>query len=1283
MNTLNELLVHPIFQRLGWTLVHSIWQGAAVAFVVAIALVMLGRRSSQSRYVVACAALLLMLAAPIVTFFVLPGPILRPDVVAPTDQPIMRAAAVMVTPIHVAPVIQNQPPLTLAQKLQQLLPACAAFWIIGIAVISIRHVGGWMRVQQLRNGATRLTGEPWDALMSRVCECLHVKRAVAIAESALVQVPSVIGYLKPIILLPACVMAGLSPQQLEGLIAHELAHVRRHDYLVNLLQIVIETLLFYHPAAWWLSKRIRQERENCCDDLAATVCGNRVAYVQALAAMEELRMVPGELVLAARGGSLLPRVRRLLGVQTPRQRNWSLTAAIVVVIVALVPLIVAQHKAKAEEAEAATKPSTTTASNIRPADLIASTNEYSIGSGDLVSVSTIGLKSDGQETVKNMRVNQEGSISLPLVGSIKAAGSTAADLEKAIAKAYEGQKLPQKPKVTVSVLEARSRTFIISEAVHDPGQYAILQNDFRLLDALVLAKGLTGSPETISVIRDDPSVAGGKRIIEVPTKQLMAGDPKVNIVIHGGDMIVAPQPIVRDANPAPTQPIADNSRSSTTTRSAAVRPEDLVAEKTEYRIEPSDLVQVSIMELTGAGVETVKQERVSDKGEIPLPYLGRVKAAGMTESELEKSIAKAYADKSIIHNPQVAVSIVEARGRTFSILGNVARAGEYALSPSETRLLDALVTAGGLTDSPQTATIIRKSSDKDADPRYIQVPLKELTSGDLKYNVVIHPKDMVIVGTSGNVPANDVGNAPSKLPDVPKAPPLIDVQTKALLDKELPEANFDAVALGDVIDFLRDVTNANIFVNWKSLESVGIDKNAPVTLRVRNVSFGKVLDMVLQSAGGSNVKLGYTVDQSVITISAAAEAEAGGAATSDFTKALNAALRDRLVHAQLDLEDLKSQGVNDNNPNVVRLTKLIESLSRDLQLPTSAPVPAPEEPFDPTKHYTPEGMRNLTIEQRMALRRYSEQHPATQPLYRAVRIVVGPEKMTLEGKETTWDKAKEELAKLPNRGDLVLEVAVASDQMTLKQHQEAVGRGMQLASQLSFKYVSDVGVHPLGSKAGDDAKASTQPSGKSADEQQRAGEYYVMGAVKREGVYSKTARNITLKQALIAAEVEDKAKFVRLIRSEAGQPETARDFTIEDLMNAKVEDPLLHFNDQVIASETKPPAAHDAGAAVQVPDKMPLGEYYVGGHIKRPGVYSTTGRHISIRQALIASGGTDDDGKYANVFRRNAEGKTENVLSVEIGDVFTPGSQHNVYLEPDDTLMVTEKSGAEEATTKP
>src|SRR5262249_33636479 len=157
--------------------------------------------------------------------------------------------------------------------------------------------------------------EPWPGTCARLCERLRLRRPVRLLHSALVQVPTVLGWLRPVVLLPLSAVAELPPAQLEALLAHELAHVRRHDYLVNLLQSVVGTLVFYRAAVGGVSERVRLERENCCDDWAVQVCGDRLVYARALTAMEELREVPLPLATAANGGPLLGRIRRLLGVE--------------------------------------------------------------------------------------------------------------------------------------------------------------------------------------------------------------------------------------------------------------------------------------------------------------------------------------------------------------------------------------------------------------------------------------------------------------------------------------------------------------------------------------------------------------------------------------------------------------------------------------------------------------------------------------------------------------------------------------------------------------------------------------------------------------------------------------------------------------------------------------------------------------------------------------------------------------------------------------------------------
>jgi len=189
----------------------------------------------------------------------------------------------------------------------------------------------------MKSHGTSPVEDGWDVIATRLSRRLHIARTVRLLRSTLVEVPTVIGWMKPVILLPASALSGLNPHQLEAILAHELAHIRRHDYLVNLLQTVVETLLFYHPAVWWLSRRIRAERENCCDDLAVNLCGDPFTYAQALADLEELRGPDRRFVMAADGGSLVQRVRRVLGAPSHEGRapGWLAASASVLVLVGI------------------------------------------------------------------------------------------------------------------------------------------------------------------------------------------------------------------------------------------------------------------------------------------------------------------------------------------------------------------------------------------------------------------------------------------------------------------------------------------------------------------------------------------------------------------------------------------------------------------------------------------------------------------------------------------------------------------------------------------------------------------------------------------------------------------------------------------------------------------------------------------------------------------------------------------------------------------------------------
>ena len=325
MKTLLTILNHPLAHRLGWVLLHSLWQGALVGAGFGLARQALRRRRPEIRYAVGCVALALLLAGPVVTLFVWPanptvsamaagapsspaghGP---PARVGPSAAPAQLAlASGSALETWTASLLQRGGDLC-----EQLSPLLAAAWVLGVGVCLWRLMRGCWWLRRLRTRQVELVARVWLEVLEDLRVRLAISRPVRLLQSALVEVPTVIGWIRPVILLPAATLAGLTPEQLEAILAHELAHVRRFDYLVNACQCVVETLLFYHPVVWWVSRCVREEREHCCDDLVVRVCGNRVAYARALATLEESRAGQPRFAFAAGGAPLLVRIRRLLG----------------------------------------------------------------------------------------------------------------------------------------------------------------------------------------------------------------------------------------------------------------------------------------------------------------------------------------------------------------------------------------------------------------------------------------------------------------------------------------------------------------------------------------------------------------------------------------------------------------------------------------------------------------------------------------------------------------------------------------------------------------------------------------------------------------------------------------------------------------------------------------------------------------------------------------------------------------------------------------------------------
>ncbi|MCK4850512.1 MAG: tetratricopeptide repeat protein, partial [Phycisphaerae bacterium] len=360
MQALVDLLSSSLAQRIGWALIHFLWQGTLVALLLAAVMQFLRHRSPQVRWFLACTAFGLMAVLPVVTAYTvsvdIPNvaeieplteattlPDSTPLVAAETELPFVAVGdpASPEVPSELpgdgAGLASTTPWLQQAKNfLHPILPWGVLVWLLGVVGISLWHFGGWLLLEKTKRLGTRPVAPAIRNILDQLLQRLRISRPIRLLESARVAVPVVVGWLRPVVLLPASLLSGLTPSQLEAILAHELAHIRRFDCLVKLIQAVIETFLFYHPAVWWISAHIRQESEHCCDELAVEICPDRKSYAHALARIAELTSRKPRLAAAASGGKLLSRIRRIVGLAEDHAGSGVRWLAGILVMVSLI-----------------------------------------------------------------------------------------------------------------------------------------------------------------------------------------------------------------------------------------------------------------------------------------------------------------------------------------------------------------------------------------------------------------------------------------------------------------------------------------------------------------------------------------------------------------------------------------------------------------------------------------------------------------------------------------------------------------------------------------------------------------------------------------------------------------------------------------------------------------------------------------------------------------------------------------------------------------------------------
>ncbi len=370
MELLKAIQESAVMSRVGWTLIHTLWMGAGVAGLFAITLLFLRRRSANARYLASCVALVVMVALPVGIFFVVPESFststvdrtLRPQLTEMPDELVVEEItepAVLLTGLGAAgaedsPVAVTVGPTLMTRvslAIEPALPWAVLAWVAGVIAMSLWQLCGWIAAERLKRLGTQPCGRDLTEIVMRLVQAMHIGRRVRVLESVLVRIPTVLGWLRPIILLPAGIATGLTAEQLQAIIAHELAHIRRHDYLVNLLQSLAEILFFYHPAVWFISGRIRTERENCCDDIVVAAGAEPFSYAESLLQVARRsmayqgRQIAPAVALGATGkpSQLRTRIGRILGDKaqeaTRLGRSWPAALSLLATIIIATSLL--------------------------------------------------------------------------------------------------------------------------------------------------------------------------------------------------------------------------------------------------------------------------------------------------------------------------------------------------------------------------------------------------------------------------------------------------------------------------------------------------------------------------------------------------------------------------------------------------------------------------------------------------------------------------------------------------------------------------------------------------------------------------------------------------------------------------------------------------------------------------------------------------------------------------------------------------------------------------------
>lgn len=303
MKTINNFLSEELISAIGWTIIHSLWQGAVLVIILAILLIFLQKFSAKTRYFISVGFIFLFLFCSIITLRLHVYTNNKSKTISDTSSIVSNKANQDESDIKNSNLpsqkrsgLRNDNSLffnvieIIKNYCNTHLALIVTLWLLGILVLTLRFLGGLAYIQRLKFVKTEKVSELWLLKVKNLCEAIGLNKSFKLLNSGIISIPMLIGVFKPVILLPVKLLSGLTEKQIEAILIHELAHLKRNDYAINIIQSLVEVLFFYHPAIWWLSSNARTERENCCDDLAISITGEAINYANALVELKEIQL---------------------------------------------------------------------------------------------------------------------------------------------------------------------------------------------------------------------------------------------------------------------------------------------------------------------------------------------------------------------------------------------------------------------------------------------------------------------------------------------------------------------------------------------------------------------------------------------------------------------------------------------------------------------------------------------------------------------------------------------------------------------------------------------------------------------------------------------------------------------------------------------------------------------------------------------------------------------------------------------------------------------------------